>query len=292
MPEQATTPDVIRYALTLAYDGGPFRGWARQPGLPSVQETLEEALATVTRREPRVVVAGRTDAGVHARGQVVHVDLDTRARAKVSVRDGGEDVAVTLVRRLNAVLARSSQGAVVVHGARPVPGGFDARFSALWRSYTYTIADGHERWDPLRRGDTLFLRHPLDAAAMAAEARSLLGLHDFLSYCKPREGSTTIRELQHVDVVRGPDGLLRVHLRADAFCHHMVRTIVGALVAVGEERRPHGWAEARLRERTRDAATKMVAGHALVLEAVGYPDDAEAAARAEATRARRDHKES
>ncbi len=280
-------PSPQRFALTLAYDGGPFNGWARQPGLPSVQEAIESALAVVSRQELRVVVAGRTDTGVHASGQVLHVDLDEAAQAKVGVRDGAEPVEVTLVRRLNAVLARSTGRAVLVHSARPVPAGFDARFSALWRSYTYTIADSPARWDPLRRGDTLFHAHELDVDAMQAELDSLLGLHDFLSFCKPREEATTVRELQGGEVVRGADGLVRVHLRADAFCHHMVRTIVGALVAVGEGREDSGWVGRRLGERTRDAKTKMVAGHALVLTGVGYPEDESAGARAEATRAKR-----
>jgi tRNA pseudouridine38-40 synthase len=283
--EPVSTPQ--RFALTLAYDGAPFKGWARQPGLPTVQEAIESALFVVTRQELRVVVAGRTDTGVHASGQVLHVDLDAAAIAKVGVRDGAEPVEVTLVRRLNAVLARSTGRAVLIRAARPVPPGFDARFSALWRSYTYTIADSAERWDPLRRGDTLFHPRPLDAEAMGRELESLLGLNDFLSFCKPREEATTVRELQAGKVVRGEDALVRVHLRADAFCHHMVRTIVGALVAVGESREPAGWVGERLGERTRDAKTVMVPGHALVLTGVGYPADDDAGARAEATRAKR-----
>lgn len=283
------TPPAGRHLITLAYDGSGFHGWARQPGRPSVQEALEDALATILREPVGTVVAGRTDAGVHARRQVVHVDLGDAAVQRLRGRDGKHDVPATLVRRLNAVLARSTDGAVLIHAARRVPEGFDARFSALWRSYTYTIADGPQRWDPLRRTATLQLPDPLDVAAMDAEARTLLGLHDFLSFCKPRAGATTIRELQAVEVRRGEvDGLVRIRLRADAFCHHMVRTIVGALVSVGSARRPSGWAGARLQARVRDADTRMVAGHALVLDEVGYPDDEEAVFRAQATRARRD----
>lgn len=281
------SPTPRRIALTLSYDGGPFKGWARQPGLPSIQEVLEDAIALVTRQPVRTVVAGRTDAGVHARGQLVHFDLDEAARSRVRLREGSEALTTTLVRRLNAVMSRTGGGAVWVRSAREVPDGFDARFSALWRSYTYTIADTASEWDPLRRGDTLHHDGPLDVAAMQAEADSLLGLHDFLSYCKPRVGSTTIREVQELLVVRGTDGLIRVHLRADAFCHHMVRTIVGALLRVGSAQRAPGWAAQRLEARVRDASTMMVAGHALVLEEVGYPDDAEAGDRAEETRARR-----
>lgn len=277
-----------RFAVTLAYDGGPFHGWARQPGHPSVQQSLEEALETILRVPTRTVVAGRTDTGVHARGQLVHVDLGPGALQRLAGREGRLDAAPTLVRRLNAVLARSTDGAVLIHGAREVPAGFDARFSALWRAYTYTVADGPGRWDPLRRGDTLLHPRPLDVGAMSAEAEALLGLHDFLSFCKPREGSTTIRELQELRVERSAqDGMVRFHLRADAFCHHMVRTLVGTLIQVGEGRQDPGWSSRRLGAMVRDADTKMVPGHALVLEAVGYPVDEAVEERAQATRARR-----
>lgn len=281
----------LRVALTLAYDGSDFHGWARQPGQTSVQETLEDALFTILREPVRVVVAGRTDAGVHARGQVVHLDLSEAARARLSVRDAASSLPQTLVRRLNAVLRKRADGAVRARSARQVPEGFDARFSALWRRYTYTIADADRAWDPLRRRDVLQLQTELDVTAMRVEAVSLLGLHDFLSYCKPRPESTTIRELQAADVARGEDGLVRVMLRADAFCHHMVRTIVGALIAVGDGSREPGWAATRLEQRVRDARTHMVPGHALVLEEVGYPDDEHAQLRAEATRARRQDQE-
>jgi tRNA pseudouridine38-40 synthase len=277
----------VRFALTLAYDGTDFHGWARQPEHPSVQQRLEEALFTILREETRVIVAGRTDAGVHARGQVVHLDVSDAALARLAVKVGTQPVPETLARRLNAVLKRSAQGAIRIHSAREVPTDFDARFSALWRAYTYTICDREESWDPLRRRDVLFLDSELDVASMRVEAASLLGLHDFLSYCKPRPESTTIRELLAADVVRGDDGPIRIHLRADAFCHHMVRTIVGALIKVGDGTQPPGWALTRLEERVRDAKTHMVPGHALVLEEVGYPSDAEAALRAAATRARR-----
>jgi len=279
---------VSRHLLTLAYDGTGFHGWARQPAHPSVQEALEDALATIVRTPVATVVAGRTDAGVHARGQAVHLDLDDAARSRLTGRDGTLPVDATLVRRLNAVLARTTDGAVLIHASRTVPDGFDARFSALWRSYTYTIADGTPRWDPLQRRSTLQLPDAVDVTAMQAEAHSLLGLHDFLSFCKPREEATTVRELQAASVHRSDDGLVRVHLRADAFCHHMVRTIVGALLGVGTGRKPEHWVGERLAARVRDADTRMVPGHALVLEEVGYPADTEAAFRAEATRARRD----
>lgn len=279
--------ETLRLALTLAYDGTDFHGWARQPGHPSVQQCLEEALFTITRETVRVVVAGRTDAGVHARGQVVHLDLRAAAQAKLTVKDGASRLEETVPRRLNAVLRRTAAGAIRIRSARIVPPGFDARFSALWRSYTYTVCDRSEDWDPLRRRDVLFLETPLNVDAMKAEALSLLGLHDFLSYCKPRPEATTIRDLQAADARRGADGLIRIHLRADAFCHHMVRTIVGSLIEVGSGRRQPGWARERLEARTRDASTRMVAGHALVLEEVGYPDDHESALRAASTRARR-----
>lgn len=280
--------DMQRFAIRLSYDGTPFSGWARQPNQPSVQQAVEDALFTITRTEVRTVVAGRTDAGVHALGQMIHCDLSPEAIAKLTVRDGSARIEETLVRRLNAVLARATERAVIIDSARAVPPGFDARFSALRRHYRYLIADGPHRWNPLRRNDVLFHPRELDPAAMHEAAQDLLGLNDFLSFCKPREHSSTIRDLQEISVTRSPDGFVEARLSADAFCHHMVRTIVGALISVGEGARPVDWPAQRLGERVRDANTKMAAGHALVLIGVDYPDDDAAAARADATRARRD----
>ncbi|MFC8732942.1 tRNA pseudouridine(38-40) synthase TruA [Luteimicrobium sp. NPDC057192] len=290
-PTAAEHP-TTRVRLDLAYDGAGFAGWARQPGLRTVQGLLEDGLATVLRAEangealPRVQVAGRTDAGVHARGQVAHVDLTERQWAALPGRSDREP-GDALVTRLGGVLPHD----LVVRAAAPAPEGFDARFSALHRSYTYRVADRPDLRDPLRRGWVLWTRRPLDVAAMDAAARPLLGVRDFAAFCKPRPGATTIRELQELRWERpddGPDaGLVVAHVRADAFCHNMVRALVGASLAVGEGRRPVTWLADVLAARRRDAAGGVVPAHGLVLEAVAYPPDAELATRAERIRARR-----
>ena len=215
-------PDLVRIRLDLGYDGTGFTGWARQPGLRTVQGVLEDAMAVVFRRSgstPRLVVAGRTDVGVHAIGQVAHVDL---TRQQLGLLRG------TLAKRLNGIAGLESD--VQVFGSDPAPEGFDARFSALWRRYEYRIADVHALRDPRRRSHTLWEPRELDVDAMNAAAQSLLGLHDFASFCKPREGATTIRTLQAFTWHRDEHGVLLARLQADAFCHSMVRALVGACV--------------------------------------------------------------
>jgi tRNA pseudouridine38-40 synthase len=279
----------LRIRLDLAYDGGPFNGWAVQPGLRTVQGVLEEALALLVRRTVRVTVAGRTDAGVHARGQVVHLDLTEEEW--LGLNRGVElDPAVALLRRLRGALSRGLgdlTGAVEVHSVTIAPEGFDARFSALWRRYSYRIADGPALWDPLGRYSTLWHKEPLDVALLNEGASKLLGLQNFRSYCKPREGSTTIRELQRFEFARGSDGVIVATVQADAFCHNMVRALVGSALYVGEGVEEPGWLYERLLEQKRDAKSVLAAPHPLVLEEVAYPSDDELLARAELTRALR-----
>ncbi len=268
----------MRLRLDLAYDGTAFHGWAVQPGLRTVQGTLEAALATVLRvPEVSVTCAGRTDTGVHARGQVVHLDLEPHTLEESAGRstDPGP---VALLRRLNGVLP----GDVRVGGCRVAPDGFDARFSALWRRYAYRVSDGPV--DPLTRGFVLAWPRPLDEDAMNRAAAALLGEHDFASFCKRREGATTIRTLLDLHWVRTGTGLEAV-VRADAFCHSMVRALTGCLLTVGEGRRPPGWAAEVLAAGARDPAVPVAPAHGLTLEEVAYPDDAALAARAERTRA-------
>jgi len=279
----------LRVRLDLSYDGGPFSGWALQPGLRTVQGVLEEALALLLRRPVRVTVAGRTDAGVHARGQVVHFDLlETEWRG---LNRGAElDPSAALLRRLRGALSRGLgglAGSIEVHSATPAPEGFDARFSALWRRYSYRIADGPALWDPLGRHSTLWHRERLDTALLNEGASRLLGLQDFRSYCKPREGATTIRELQRFEFVRGADGVIVATVQADAFCHNMVRSLVGSALYVGSGAEEPGWLHDRLLVRQRDARSVLAAPHPLVLEEVAYPSPHGLLARAELTRARR-----
>ena len=279
----------LRIRLDLAYDGGPFSGWAVQPGLRTVQGVLEEALALLVRRKVRVTVAGRTDAGVHARGQVVHLDL-TEVEWLGLNRGVELDPAVALLRRLRGALSRGLgdlTGAIEVHRVTVAPEGFDARFSALWRRYSYRIADGPALWDPLGRYSTLWHREELDVSLLNEGASKLLGLQNFRSYCKPREGSTTIRELQRFEFARGTDGVIVATVQADAFCHNMVRALVGSALSVGSGDEAPGWLYERLLEQKRDAKSVLAAPHPLVLEEVAYPSDGELLARAELTRAMR-----
>jgi len=271
----------VRLRIDLAYDGGDFHGWATQPGLRTVQGELEAALATLLRRsEVPLVCAGRTDTGVHARGQVVHLDTSEEELTTAAGRHDGDPVAA-LGRRLNGLLPFD----VRVRRVAPAPDGFDARFSPLWRRYAYRICDGVP--DPLTRGQVLSWPRPLDADAVSEASAGLLGLHDFAAFCKQREGATTVRTLLELSWERTGD-VLTGTVRADAFCHHMVRSLVGALVAVGEGRRPVAWPGEVLAAGVRDSAVAVVPAHGLTLEEVGYPPDAELLARAEQARARRD----
>ncbi|MDQ0375370.1 tRNA pseudouridine38-40 synthase [Cellulomonas humilata] len=283
-----TQEPAVRLRLELAYDGTGFAGWAIQPGLRTVQGVLEAALGTVLRTDgpPRVTVAGRTDSGVHARGQVAHVDIPTGLIEKSSGRSS-RPVDEVLLTRLGGILPSD----LVVHTLTRAAEGFDARFSALRRRYTYRICDDAARRDPLSRTHVLWHRRGLDVDAMAAAARPLVGRHDFASYCKPRPGATTIRTLEAFAWSRpvdGPDaGLVVATVQADAFCHSMVRSLVGASLAVGEGRRGSGWPAELLAARRRGEGVHVVAAHGLTLEEVGYPPDEELAARAMQTRARR-----
>ncbi len=279
----------MRIRLDISYDGTHFRGWARQPALRTVQGTIEDAIQRVLRvPDPvRLVVAGRTDTGVHASGQVAHIDVDPDRWDAVgaSSRVAG-DTASSFLHRVRGALGSYADSAVT--GARLTPEGFDARFSAVWRRYEYRIADRTSGYDPLERHRTTTVRGALDVEAMDAAASSLRGLHDFAAYCRPREGATTVRTLLDFGWRRDARGILVAQVRADAFCHSMVRALVGACVAVGEGRL--GVEDvARLRdERQRSSAFPVLAARGLTLTEVGYPADDQLAHRAAQTRARRD----
>lgn len=259
-----------RVRLDVSYDGTDFSGWAVQPDRRTVQSVLEAALATVL-RIPAVslTVAGRTDAGVHASGQVAHVDLD------------GE-LPELLLRRLNGVLPPD----IRVRAVRVVPAAFEARFSALWRRYEYRITDAPWGVDPLLRRTVLAWPRSLNEAAMAVAADRLIGLHDFAAFCRRREWATTVRALRQLTVQRaGPD--ITCTVVADAFCHSMVRSLVGSLLAVGDGRQPIEWPASLLTLGKRASSVVVAPAHGLTLVEVGYPPDAELADRSEQTRARR-----
>ncbi len=285
MPESSYT----RLRMDLSYDGTDFAGWARQPALRTVQGELEAALATVLRKDPpTLTVAGRTDAGVHATGQVAHVDLtdDHLAHLAKPHGRGAKPMEPTLAlrKRLNGIAGLRSD--VHVRSVSVAPEGFDARFSPIFRRYEYRVADAAAARNPLLRRHTVWYPAELDVEAMNTAARELLGLHDWAAYCRPREGATTIRELQEFAWQRDATGVLIATLTADAFCHSMVRALVGASVSVGELK----LSGERLRDiraaAQRTSEFKVMPAHGLTLVEVGYPDDV--AARAAQTRARRE----
>ncbi|WP_443042943.1 tRNA pseudouridine(38-40) synthase TruA [Streptomyces sp. NBC_00370] len=252
----------VRVRLDLSYDGKDFSGWAKQTTRRTVQGEIEDALRTVTRsaRTYELTVAGRTDAGVHARGQVAHVDLPDEVWAEHGDK---------LVRRLAGRLPHD----VRVWSVAEAPAGFNARFAAVWRRYAYRVTDNPGGVDPLLRGHVLWHDWALDVDAMNAASAGLVGEHDFAAYCKRREGATTIRTLQRLEWVRGDDGIITATVRADAFCHNMVRSLVGALLFVGDGHRGVDWPAKVLAAGVRDSAVHVVRPHGLTLEEVGYPAD-------------------
>jgi tRNA pseudouridine38-40 synthase len=264
---------LIRLRLDIGYDGTDFAGWARQPNQRTVQGVIEQALGRVLRLDPPPVltVAGRTDAGVHARGQVAHVVLPVAAYATVTG---------TLPRRLAGVLPAD----VRIWRIEQAPEGFDARFSALSRRYVYRVCDNAVGADPMRRHEVLWHPRPLDLDRMNAAAALLLGENDFAAYCRKREGATTVRRLLRCDWDRDRTGVAVATIEADAFCHSMVRALVGALLAVGDSRRPIDWPAEVLAGGLRDSAVQVVPPHGLSLEEVTYPDTALLAERAQQTR--------
>ncbi|MGW0669000.1 tRNA pseudouridine(38-40) synthase TruA [Streptomyces sp. NPDC002746] len=263
-------PGFVRVRLDLAYDGKDFSGWAKQTSRRTIQGEIEDALRTVTRssRTYDLTVAGRTDAGVHARGQVAHVDLPAEVWAEHADK---------LLRRMAGRMAPD----VRIMRIEEAPAGFNARFSALWRRYAYRVADRPGGVDPLIRGHVLWHDRPLDIDAMNEAAALMTGEHDFAAYCKKREGATTIRTLQKLNWVRDEaSGVMTATVQADAFCHNMVRALIGAALFVGDGRRPAAWPAEVLAAGVRDPGVHVVRPHGLTLEEVAYPADELLAARA------------
>lgn len=232
-----------------------------------MQGDLERVLTHLYRSEVLTTCAGRTDAGVHARGQVVHFDVPADHPDIDSAR-----------------VNRALPDDVRIRDLGPAPEGFDARFSAIWRRYTYRVCDDPDGPDPLERTSVLEWTRSLELDRMNEAARALIGTHDFAAYCKWREGATTIRDLQSLCWERDPHGFAVMTIQADAFCHSMVRSIVGALLPVGDGRKPVNWPGEVLRAATRESGITVMPPHPLVLEEVGYPPDGELAARQRETR--------
>jgi tRNA pseudouridine38-40 synthase len=252
----------VRLRVDIGYDGAPFAGFARQPGRRTVQGDLEAALERVFGQPAVTTGAGRTDRGVHALAQVVHLDLDPQ-------RGRGADTLAAcevLRTRLDALVG----DAISVWRLRIVADHFDARFSATRRGYRYRLVDRPEAADPVRANDRWRVDAPLDLAAMRAGSRWLLGEHDFASFCRRAPGRTTVRRIDEISISRPGPGRIHVRLAAPAFCHQQVRSIVGCLVEVGRGRRPASWIGEVLAAGDRSVAARVAPAHGLTLERVSY----------------------
>ncbi|MEW5813333.1 MAG: tRNA pseudouridine(38-40) synthase TruA [Actinomycetota bacterium] len=271
----------VRLRLDIAYDGTEFAGWATQLGQRTVAGVIDNALSTVFRTPVLTRAAGRTDSGVHATGQVAHVDVPEGALAHAYPRTtrAGEPEFGALVRRLGRLLPEDVRVLQIVRAAP----GFDARFSALCRHYVYRLSTAPYGVLPAQARFVTAWPRPLDTEAMSGAARELLGLRDFAAFCRRRDGATTIRELQRLDVVRAGDDI-EISVSADAFCWNMVRSLVGALLAVGEHRRDAAWCAALLTETRRSSDFAAAPARGLTLVGVDYPPDDELAARTVVTR--------
>ncbi|RBP97543.1 tRNA pseudouridine(38-40) synthase TruA [Bifidobacterium aemilianum] len=306
----------MRLRIDLAYDGGAYYGWARQPDLPTVQGEIEDALHTVLRvpagsqEEPlRLTVAGRTDTGVHAAGQICHLDM---SEVTLEACRGHMDLPATqaLMNRLNHRLPAD----IRILDIQEAPAGFNARFSALERTYVYRISDGSMPVDPRLRSFVLSLDDRLDIDLMNQAAAMIPGLHDFGSFSTPNPGGTTIREVKlaywsrigerslvgegsgvsaenqqagHFTVPSMESGLLCFTIVADAFAHNMVRSLVKACVVIGRHRKSLDWFAQKLEVPLREGSTGPIEARGLTLEHVAYPPDDQLAVRSEAIRAKR-----
>ena len=276
-----TLDDTLRLRLDIAYDGTDFHGWARQKGdLRTVQQTIEDALSLVLRTDVALTVAGRTDAGVHASGQVAHADIPKDSLNQRSIEgDPGR-----LVRRLAKLLPED----VRVFGVTQAPAGFDARFSALTRTYCYRVTTHPAGAVPTRARDTAVWPKPVDLDAVQACADALVGLNNFAAFCRPKEHATTIRDVHSFTWREVEPQLFEARITADAFCWNMVRALVATCLTVGEGRRAPEWPEELLLLDARAPDVSLAPARGLTLVGVDYPADSDLAARAEATRAMRE----
>jgi tRNA pseudouridine38-40 synthase len=264
-----------RLRIDLAYDGTNFSGWAVQPDRRTVQEVVETALSTVAQSPAQTIVAGRTDAGVHATGQVIHVDLPETLEL--------DDLAY----KLNRILDED----VRINKIEIAPTAFHARFSALRRYYEYRILDENKVIQPLARLNTASWYRPLDVDVMNRASALLLGTHNYAAFCKYREGATTIRTLETYQWRRDEEGCLVADVVADAFCYSMVRNLVGAIVCVADGRKDPEWISTLLEDKERVSDSLVFPAHGLSLYKVDYPDAAELLERAKKTVARREEEE-
>lgn len=274
---------LVRLRLDVAYDGTDFAGWATQTNQRTVAGAIDDALSTVFRTPVITRAAGRTDTGVHATGQVAHVDVPAESIPLAYPRTPRDEPEFQpLVRRLSRLLPEDVRVLDVVRA----PAGFDARFSALRRHYEYRLTTAPFGVLPREARFVTPWPRPLDVDAMRVASRELQGLNDFAAFCRAREGATTIRNLQRLDWVRDGDSIVG-YVAADAFCWSMVRSLVGALLAVGEGRREPRWCAELLTSTRRSSDFATAPARGLTLVGVDYPADAELEARILVTRDRR-----
>ena len=266
-----------RLRLDIAYDGTHFFGWATQPGHRTLQELIEEAISRISQTDVASIVAGRTDAGVHATGQVIHVDVpDAMFERELTYLD--------LRYKLNRILDDD----VRIMKITDAPEGFHARFSALRRHYTYKILDNNEVIAPLSRHDVASWYRPLEAERMNEASRLLLGHHDFAAFCKFKVGGTTIRTLEKFEWHRSDEGLLVADVVADAFCYSMVRNLVGAVVCVADGRQDPAWISQLLANKERVSDSLVFPARGLTLYQVDYPSNDQLLERAKITVSKRE----
>ena len=265
-----------RLRIDIAYDGTNFSGWATQPGMRTMQDMVEEAVSRIARYDVDSVVAGRTDAGVHATGQVIHVDIpDVPFADGLSYKD--------LRYKLNRIMDED----IRITEISDAPAGFHARFSALRRKYTYKILDENQVITPSQRFDVAPWYRHLDHAVMNEASAHLLGTHDFAAFCKFKPGGTTVRSLEKYEWTRSEDGLLVADVVADAFCYSMVRNLVGAIVCVADGRKPVEWISELLANKERVSDSLVFPARGLTLYQVDYPSDDQLLERAKITVAKR-----
>ncbi len=246
-----------RLRVDLTYDGTNFSGWAKQPNQRTIQEVFEKSLSTILRTPVATIVAGRTDAGVHANHQVLHTDIPDKSQID------------NLTFRLNQLLPED----IRVLSTTWAPPNFHARFTPISRTYQYKIIDGGQVTTPLNRSDSVEWFRKLDTNLMNLGSNLLLGEHDFFAYCRYREGGSTIKNLIKFEWRRDENSTVIGEIQANSFRYNMVRNLVGAAVCVGEGRFEPNWMRKVLDEKIRVSDSYVFPAKGLTLISISYPTE-------------------